>query len=38
VTASFTTGQILSWLVPLAVFVAVWVWWVFLLRRRREKG
>jgi hypothetical protein len=38
VTASFTTGQFLSWLVPLVVFAAVWVWWLFLLRRRREQG
>lgn len=37
-TASFTTGQLLSWLVPLVVFAAVWVWWLFLLRRRRQTG
>ena len=37
-TASFTTGELLSWLLPLGTFAAVWVWWLFVLRRRKEKG
>jgi cytochrome c-type biogenesis protein CcmH/NrfF len=34
VTASFLQGAILSWALPLALLVAVTVWWVVVLRRR----
>jgi LPXTG-motif cell wall-anchored protein len=30
------TGQILSWVLPLAVFIVVAVWLFFVLRRRRQ--
>ena len=33
-TASFLTGAILSWALPLALLVAVTIWWVVVLRRR----
>ena len=31
------TAQILTVVVPLAVFVAVWIWWVVVLRHRGRK-
>ena len=34
VTASFLSGAILSWAMPLALLVAVLVWWLVVLRRR----
>jgi hypothetical protein len=34
VTASFLSGAILSWALPLALLVAVLAWWVVVLRRR----
>jgi cytochrome c-type biogenesis protein CcmH/NrfF len=34
VTASFLTGSILSWALPLALLTAVTIWWVVALRRR----
>jgi cytochrome c-type biogenesis protein CcmH/NrfF len=34
VTASFLAGAILSWALPLALLVAVLVWWIVVLRRR----
>ena len=34
VTASFLAGAILSWAWPLALLVAVLVWWIVVLRRR----
>jgi cytochrome c-type biogenesis protein CcmH/NrfF len=34
VTASFLSGAILSWALPLALLIAVTVWWVVVLRRR----
>jgi cytochrome c-type biogenesis protein CcmH/NrfF len=33
VTASFLSGAILSWALPLALLVAVTIWWVVVLRR-----
>jgi cytochrome c-type biogenesis protein CcmH/NrfF len=33
-TASFLSGAILSWALPLALLVAVLTWWVVVLRRR----
>ena len=34
VTATFLSGAILSWALPLALLVAVTIWWVVILRRR----
>ena len=34
VTASFLSGAILSWALPLALLIAITVWWVVVLRRR----
>ena len=36
VTASFLSGAILSWALPLALLIAVVVWWMLVLRRRGE--
>jgi hypothetical protein len=33
----FQTGAILSWAVPLAILLAVCVWWVGWLRRGRRR-
>jgi cytochrome c-type biogenesis protein CcmH/NrfF len=33
-TASFLEGAILSWALPLALLVAITVWWLVILRRR----
>jgi cytochrome c-type biogenesis protein CcmH/NrfF len=33
VTATFLSGAILSWALPLALLVAVTIWWVVVLRR-----
>ncbi|HEY7421504.1 MAG TPA: hypothetical protein VH541_05795 [Gaiellaceae bacterium] len=34
VTASFLSGAILSWALPLALLVAITIWWIVVLRRR----
>jgi cytochrome c-type biogenesis protein CcmH/NrfF len=34
VTASFLSGALLSWALPLALLVAVLIWWTMILRRR----
>jgi cytochrome c-type biogenesis protein CcmH/NrfF len=34
VTASFLAGSILGWALPLALLIAVLVWWAIILRRR----
>ena len=34
VTASFLSGAILSWALPLALLIAITIWWVVVLRRR----
>jgi cytochrome c-type biogenesis protein CcmH/NrfF len=34
VTATFLSGAILSWALPLALLVAVTIWWIVILRRR----
>jgi len=34
VTASFLSGAILSWALPLALLIGITVWWVVVLRRR----
>ena len=36
VTASFLAGSILGWAMPLALLVAVTIWWIVILRRRGE--
>ena len=34
VTASFLAGSLLSWALPLALLIAVLIWWMIVLRRR----
>jgi len=34
VIASFNAGAILSWALPLALLIAITIWWVIVLRRR----
>lgn len=34
VIASFLEGAILSWALPLALLVAITIWWVVVARRR----
>jgi cytochrome c-type biogenesis protein CcmH/NrfF len=34
VTASFLSGAILSWALPLALLIAITIWWVVVFRRR----
>jgi hypothetical protein len=34
VTASFLAGSILGWALPLALLIAILIWWVLVLRRR----
>jgi cytochrome c-type biogenesis protein CcmH/NrfF len=34
VTASFLTGAILSWALPLGLLLAITIWWLIALRRR----
>jgi len=34
VTASYLTGSLLSWALPLALLIAVLIWWMVVLRRR----
>jgi hypothetical protein len=34
VTASFLAGSIPGWALPLALLIAVLVWWAIILRRR----
>lgn len=34
VTASFLAGSILGWALPLALLIAILIWWVVVLRRR----
>jgi cytochrome c-type biogenesis protein CcmH/NrfF len=33
-TASFLSGAILSWALPLALLIAITIWWIVVLRRR----
>jgi hypothetical protein len=37
VTASFLAGSILGLVLPLALLIAVLVWWMILLRRRSNE-
>jgi cytochrome c-type biogenesis protein CcmH/NrfF len=34
VIASFIAGAILGWALPLALLIAVTIWWMLVLRRR----
>jgi hypothetical protein len=34
VTASFLTGSILGLVLPLALLIAILIWWITVLRRR----
>ena len=36
VTASFLAGSILGWALPLALLIAILVWWMIVLRRRGD--
>ena len=36
VTASFLAGAILGWALPLALLIAVLIWWIVVLRRRES--
>jgi cytochrome c-type biogenesis protein CcmH/NrfF len=33
-TASFLAGSLLSWALPLALLIAITIWWIVVLRRR----
>jgi cytochrome c-type biogenesis protein CcmH/NrfF len=37
VTASFLAGSLLSWALPLALLIAVLIWWMIVLRRRGDE-
>ena len=37
VTASFLAGSILGLVLPLALLIAVLVWWMIVLRRRSDE-
>ena len=34
VTAAYLSADILKWAVPLALLIAITIWWVVVLRRR----
>jgi hypothetical protein len=34
VTAAYLSAEILTWAVPLALLIAITIWWVIVLRRR----
>jgi cytochrome c-type biogenesis protein CcmH/NrfF len=34
VTASFLAGSILGWALPIALLIAILIWWIVVLRRR----
>jgi cytochrome c-type biogenesis protein CcmH/NrfF len=34
VTASFLAGSILGWALPIALLIAILIWWMVVLRRR----
>ena len=34
VTAAYLSAEILTWAVPLALLIAITIWWVVVLRRR----
>ncbi len=34
VTAAYLSAEILTWALPLALLIAIMIWWVIVLRRR----
>jgi cytochrome c-type biogenesis protein CcmH/NrfF len=34
VTASYLNAEILTWALPLALLIAITIWWMIVLRRR----
>jgi hypothetical protein len=38
VTASFLTGSILTLVLPLALLLAILIWWIVALRRRGDES
>jgi hypothetical protein len=36
VTASFLTGSILSLVLPVALLIAITIWWLLVVRRRSD--
>ena len=38
VTGSFLTGSILTLVLPLALLIAILIWWVAVLRRRGDEN
>ncbi len=38
VIASFLSGAILSWAIPLVLLIGITIWWVVVLRRRSSDG
>jgi hypothetical protein len=38
IASDFLTGALLSWALPLALLIAVVVWWTVLLWRRSDRG
>jgi cytochrome c-type biogenesis protein CcmH/NrfF len=37
VTASYLAGSLLTWAVPLALLIAILIWWMIVLRRRSDE-
>ena len=37
VTASYLTGSLLTWALPLALLIAILIWWMIVLRRRSDE-
>ena len=37
-TAAYLSAEILNWALPLALLIAVTIWWVVALRRRSSNG
>ena len=38
VTASFLAGSILGWALPLALLIAILIWWMVVLRRSTDES
>ena len=37
VTASYLAGSLLTWAVPLALLIAILIWWMIVLHRRSDE-
>ena len=37
-TAAYLSAEILTWALPLALLIAVTIWWIVALRRRSSNG